>query len=139
MKKILIGSLVLVLGVSSTVGGIVFNRYNDVKYSLNNDKNVIYIKGYKDSEIKYNVIDSEVIITVPNSSLDSRASEDVLKLEEELSNSEFSCSLSNSEKEEYKNKFRNAMREGLENAKEDIKDNVKKETGVDVEVKLNLK
>ena len=31
------------------------------------------------------------------------------------------------------------MREGLDNAKEDIKDNVKKETGVDVEVKVNLK
>lgn len=139
MKKILIGSLVLVLGVSSIVGGIVFNRYNDVKYSLNNDKNVSYIKDYKDSEVKYNVIDNKVTITVPNSSLDSRASEDVLKLEEELLNSEFSCSLSSSEKEQYKNEFRNAMREGLEKAKEDIKDNVKKETGVDVEVKVNLK
>ena len=139
MKKILIGSLVLVLGVSSIIGGIVYNRYNDVKYSLNNDKNVIYIKDYKDSEVKYNVIDNEVIITIPNNSLDSRASEDVVKFEEELSNSEFSCSLSNSEKEKYKNKFRNAMREGLDNAKKDIKDNVKKETGVDVEVKVNLK
>ena len=132
MKKILIGSLVLVLGVSSIIGGIVFNRYNDVKYSLNNNKDVIYIKDYENSEVKYNVIDNEVTITVPNSSLDSRASEDVLILEEELSNSEFSCSLSNSEIEEYKNKFRNAMREGLDNAKKDIKDNVKKETGVEM-------
>ena len=139
MKMILVGSLVLVLGVSSVVGGIVFNRYNDVKYSLNNNKDVIYIKDYENSEVKYNVIDNEVTITIPNNSLDSRASEDVLILEEELSNSEFSCSLSSSEKEEYKNKFRNAMREGLYNAKKDIKDNVKKETGVDVEVKVNLK
>ena len=139
MKKILIGSLVLVLGVYSIIGGIVYNRYNDVKYSLNNNKDVIYIKDYKDSEVKYNVIDNEVTITVPNSSLESRASEDVLILEEELSNSEFSCSLSSSEKEEYKNKFRDTMRERLEKAKEDIKDNVKKETGVDVEVKVNLK
>ena len=138
MKKILIGSLVLVLGVSSIVGGIVYNRYNDVKYSLNNDKDVIYIKDYEDSEVKYNVIDNEVVITVPNSSLDNRANEDVEKMDEELVSEGFS-SLSNSEKEEYKNKFRNAMREGLENAKKDIKDNVKKETGVDVEVKVNLK
>ena len=83
MKKFLIGSLVLVLGVSSIVGGIVYNRYNDVKYSLNNNKDVIYIKDYKDSEVKYNVIDNEVTITVPNSSLDSMANEEV-KSEEEL-------------------------------------------------------
>lgn len=138
MKKILIGSLVLVLGVSSIVGGIVYNRYNDVKYSLNNDKNVIYIKDYEDSEVKYNVIDNEVTITIPNGSLDSRANEDVEKMDEELVSEGFT-SLSNSEKEKYKNKFRNAMREGLDNAKKDIKDNVKKETGVDVEVKVNLK
>lgn len=138
MKKILIGSLVLVLGVSSIVGGIVFNRYNDVKYSLNNNKDVIYIKDYENSEVKYNVIDNEVVITVPNSSLDNRVNEDVEKMDEELVSEGFS-SLSNSEKEEYKNKFRNAMREGLDNAKKEIKDNVKKDTGVDVEVKVNLK
>ena len=110
MKKILIGSLVLVLGVSSIVGGIVFNRYNDVKYSLNNNKDVIYIKDYENSEVKYNVIDNEVTITVPNSSITKRAKEDVEEMDEELVKEGFT-SLSNSEKEEYKNKFRNAMRE----------------------------
>ena len=138
MKKILIGSLVLVLGVSSIVGGIVFNRYNDVKYYLNNNKDVIYIKDYKDSEVKYNMIDNEVTITVPNSSITKRAKEDVEKMDEVLVNEGFN-SLSNSEKEEYKNNIRKEMRKGLEDAKKDIKDNVKKETGVDVEVKVNLK
>ena len=89
MKKILIGSLVLVLGVSSIVGGIVYNRYNDVKYSLNNDKNVIYIKDYENSEVKYNVIDNEVIITIPNSSITKRAKEDVEKMDEVLVNEGF--------------------------------------------------
>ena len=134
MKKFLIGSLVLVLSVSSIVGGIVFNRYNDVKHSLNNDKNVIYIKGYKDSEVKYNVIDSEVKITVPNSSLDSRANEDV-KLEEELLKSKFTSS----EKEEYKNKFREAMRERLGKAEENIEGNLKEEMGLDIDIVVNLK
>lgn len=138
MKKILVGSLVLVLGVSSIVGGIVYNRYNDVKYSLNNNKDVIYIKDYENSEVKYNLIDNEVTITIPNNSITKRAKEDVEKMDEELVKEGFT-SLSNSEKDKYKNKFRNAMREGLENAKKDIKDNVKKETGVDVEVKINLK
>ena len=73
MKKILIGSLVLVLGVSSIVGGIVFNRYNNIKKFLNNDKDVKYIEDYEESEVKYNVIDNKVTITVTNSSLDSRA------------------------------------------------------------------
>ena len=138
MKKILIGSLVLVLGVYSIIGGIVYNRYNDVKYSLNNNKDVIYIKDYKDSEVKYNVIDNEVTITIPNSSLDSMANEKE-KSEEELLKSGFGYSLSSSEKRERKNEFRSDTIERLEKAKEYIKDNVKKETGVDVEVKVNLK
>ena len=134
MKKFLIGSLIFTICAVSVVSGIVYNKYNNVKKILNNDKNVIYIKDYKDSEVKYNVIDNKVTITVPNSSLDSRANEDV-KLEEELLKSKFTSS----EKEEHKNNFRSGMMKGLDKAEKNIESNLKEEMGLDIDVVVNLK
>ena len=134
MKKILIGNLIFAICAVSVVSGITYNKYNNVKKFLNNDKDVKYIDDYKDSEVKYNVIDNKITITVPNSSLDSRANEDV-KLEEELLKSKFTSS----EKEEHKNKFRSGMMKGLDKAKKNIESNIKEEMGLDIDVIVNLK
>ena len=135
MKKFLIGSLIFTICAVSVVSGITYNKYNNIKKFLNNDKDVKYIEDYKESEVKYNVIDNKVIITVPNSSLDSRASEDVLKLEEELIKSKYTSS----KKEEHKNNFRSDMMKRLDKAKKNIESNLKEEMGLDIDVVVNLK
>ena len=91
MKKFLIRSLIFTICAVSVVSGITYNKYNNIKKFLNNDKDVKYIEDYKDSEVTYNVVENKITITVPNSSLDSRANENV-KLEEESLKSKFTSS-----------------------------------------------
>ena len=138
MKKILIGSLVLVLGVSSIVGGIVFNRYNNIKKFLNNDKNVRYIEDYEESEVTYNVVENKIKINVSNSSITKRAEEDVVKMNKELV-SEGIGSLNDYEKDKYKEKFENELKKGLDKAEENIESNLKEEIGLDIDVVVSLK
>ena len=138
MKKFLIGSLVLVLGISSIVGGITYNKYNNIKKFLNNDKDVKYIDDYEESEVTYNVVENKIKINVSNSSITKRAKEDIVKMNEELVSEGFG-SLSDYEKDKYKEKFENALKEGLDKTEKNIESNLKEEMGLDIDVVVNLK
>ena len=138
MKKILIGSLIFTICAVSVVGGIAYNKYNNIKNFLNNDKDVKYIEDYKDGKVKYSVIDNKIKINVSNSSITKRAEEDVVKMNEELVSEGFG-SLSDYEKDEYNKKFENSLKDGLNKAEENIESNIKEEMGLDIDVVVNLK
>ena len=119
MKKFLIGSLIFTICAVSVVSGITYNKYNNIKKFLNNDKDVKYIEDYEESEVTYNVVENKIKINVSNSSITKRAEEDVVKMNKELV-SEGIGSLNDYEKDKYKEKFENSLKDGLDKAEENI-------------------
>lgn len=138
MKKFLMGSLIFTICTVSVVSGITYNKYNNIKKFLNNDKDVKYIEDYEESEVTYNVVENKIKINVSNSSITKRAKEDVVKMNEELVSEGFG-SLNDYEKDEYKEKFENSLKDGLDKAEKNIESNIKEEMGLDIDVVVSLK